>query len=465
VTERRGIPLLLAPFAAALLAFGIAGFATREGHATVDVYEQGLAAIGALAIAVLALATRPAWPLSIGIALTAFSGHWDDMGVPVTVDRLLIGVGIVSLLVRERLKDRDALRTRPVDWLLMLAAIYAVFSAFLAGTMDEHVVRYALLDRFSLLGFVLFFVAPKAFRDPRDRQVLLGTLVALGAYLGVTAFCEKAGLRALVFPTYINDITVGIHYGRARGPFTESAAMGLALFGCGVAAAIAAATWRDFKWRRVAAGVVLLCALGVLLTLTRAAWLAAGAGTIAALLFVPETRRYVLPAIIGGTVLVVGAFAVIPGLHREVRERTNEKQPVWDRKNSNAAALRMIADKPLLGFGWGMYPHRSAPYYRQAKDYPLSGVLNIHNVYLGNAVELGLVGALLWLVACAVAIGGAILRRGPPSLRPWKVGLVALAVGYATVGLTTPLGYVLPAMLLWTVAGLAWGEDDGFATS
>jgi hypothetical protein len=184
VTERRGIPLALLPFAAALLAFGVARFATREGHASVDVYEQGVAAIGALAVVVLALATRPAWPLSIEIALTAFSGHWDDMGIPVTVDRLLIATGIVSLLVRERQKDRYALHTRPVDWLLMLAAIYAVFSAVLAGTLDEHIVRYALLDRFSLLGFVLFFVAPKAFRETRDRQVLLGTLVALGAYLG-----------------------------------------------------------------------------------------------------------------------------------------------------------------------------------------------------------------------------------------------------------------------------------------
>jgi O-antigen ligase len=121
----------------------------------------------------------------------------------------------------------------------------------------------------------------------------------------------------------------------------------------------------------------------------------------------------------------------------------------------------MIEAKPLLGFGWGRFPDKSVDYYRQSPDYPLTGVHNVHNVYLANAVELGLLGALLWLAGCVVAVGGAVLRRGPPSLRPWKLGLIAIALSYAIVGLTTPLGYVLPAMLMWTIAGLAWGEDAG----
>ena len=166
------------------------------------------------------------------------------------------------------------------------------------------------------------------------------------------------------------------------------------------------------------------------------------------------------------------ALAAIPGLQASVRERTNEKEPVWDRRNSNAAATRMIAAKPLVGFGWGRFANDSADYYRQAATYPLTSVRNVHNVYLANAVELGLLGALLWLqainycfksdallwlVACVVAVGGAVMRRGPPELRPWKIGLIAVAVSYAVVGLTTPLGYVLPALLMWTWAGIARG--------
>jgi putative inorganic carbon (hco3(-)) transporter len=136
---------------------------------------------------------------------------------------------------------------------------------------------------------------------------------------------------------------------------------------------------------------------------------------------------------------------------------------LWDRKNSNAAALRMIDAKPLFGFGWGRFASDSPDYYRQAFDYPLTGVRNVHNVYLANAVELGLLGGGLWLLACLVAIGGAIMRRGPPPLRDWRIGLIAVAVSYAVVGMTTPLGYPFSALLMWTWAGLVWGERRPFS--
>ena len=113
------------------------------------------------------------------------------------------------------IRSPDALRTRPIDWLLALVAIYAVGSALIADTFQYEHVRFALLDRLSVLGFVLFFVAPKAYREERDRQILLGALVALGGYLGLTAVFEEIGPEALVVPGYITDPTVG-HPSRSR---------------------------------------------------------------------------------------------------------------------------------------------------------------------------------------------------------------------------------------------------------
>jgi putative inorganic carbon (hco3(-)) transporter len=305
---------------------------------------------------------------------------------------------------------------------------------------------------------VLFFVAPRVYRGERERQVLLGTLVALGGYLGLTALLETTGPEALVFPQYILDPAIGTHADRARGPFAEAGANGLMLFFCGVAAALAVMRWRDRRARGAAGLVVLLCALGVLLTVTRAAWLGAVVGTLAALLVARETRRYIVPAIAVGAVGALLAFALIPGLQDRADKRANDQYPLWDRKNSNAAALRMIAAKPVLGFGWGRFATDSFGYYRQSPDYPLTYVDHVHNVYLGNAVELGLLGALLWLGVVAVVAVGSVLRRGPPEMRMWKLALVALVVGYAVVATTTPLGFTAPTLLLWTWAGLAWGE-------
>jgi putative inorganic carbon (hco3(-)) transporter len=446
----------LAPIAGLALSAGLLSWLFISGRPMVRPFETAAIILGAQAAAAIVFAVRPAWPVSLGLALTVFSGHWANMGVPFALDRLMLAAGIISTLVRARVRSADALRSRPVDWLLATVALYAVVSAVLAGTISDHGARFALIDRFSLLGFVLFFVAPLAFREPRDRRVLLGTLVVLGGYLGLTALFETTGPKALVLPHYISDPSIGGNFDRARGPFVEAGANGLALYGCGVAAVLAACTWHDRRWRAVAAVVAGLCALGVLLTVTRAAWIASGAATVVALLATHQTRRLLVPAAMVAAVGVVVAFAAIPGLHGRASDRTSAQPPIWDRKNSNAAALRMIAQRPVLGFGWGRFVGDSPNYYRQSPDYPLTFVNNVHNVYLANAVELGLLGAGLWLFAVAVVAVGTVLRRGPPWIGPWKLAFIALATAYLLTAATVPLNFAESTLVLWTLAGVIW---------
>ena len=456
MTAPRAYPLVAVPVVAALAAATAAGLI--RGGDTVDAFEYALSLLAAIAAVGVALTVRPAWPLSIGLALTVFSGNWDTLGLPIPFDRLLIVTGIVSALARARLRDRDALRTRPIDWLLVAVATYGIVSAVLAGTLDDDpLARFALIDRYSLFGFVIFFAAPLAFAEERDRRILMATLTVTGAYLGLTALFETIDVDALVLPDYISDPAVGRHFGRARGPFAEAAANGLMLFMCGVAAAIAAVTWRDLRRRVLAGAVVALCALGVLLTVTRAAWLAAGVGGIVALLAYSGTRRYVVYVVVASALGVLGAFAVVPNLRQQAEQRVDDDWPLWDRRNSNAAALRMLADRPVLGFGWGRFPYDSEDYYRQSPDYPLTFVREVHSVFLNIAVELGLLGALLWFGAAVTVAVGAVGRRGPPSLGPWKVGFIGLVVAYAVVATTSPLAFAGPTLLLWAWAGVAWG--------
>lgn len=460
MSHQRALPLVVAPIAAVVVGVAAFGLALGSGMSELDAYERAVGVLAAAGLAAIAVVARPAWSLSLGLAMAVFSGHWGDMGFPVPLDRVLLTIGIVATIVREWRTTPENLKTRPIHWLLAVVALYAATSAVLSGTLHDSESRFALLDRFSLVAFVLFFVAPIAFRDARDRQILLGTLVALGGYLGLTALIETAGPRGLLLPRYIDDPTVGIHFDRARGPFTEAAANGLALYACAVAAAVAAVTWRDRRWRGLAGLIAALCLLGTLFTLTRAVWLAAAIASVLALLAARETRRFVLPAGVVGVCMVLVAFAAIPGLESRAQARENDKAPLWDRRNSNAAALRMIAERPIIGFGWGKFATDSLNYYRQSPDYPLTLVRDVHNVYLANAVELGLIGGGLWLLALALAVGGGVLRRGPPELRPWRIGLVAVAASYGVAAMTTPLAFTLPTLLLWTWAGIAWAGAD-----
>lgn len=455
--QRVPLRALYALGALGLLLAAAAGAARSGTGDPADAFQGAAAGIAGLAIVVTSFVVRPAWPLSLGVALAAFSGHWDEMNMPVPLDRLLILTGIGSALFR-KWREEGGLRTRPIDWLLVVVAGYAICSAVIAGTIDESSPRFNLLDRFSLVAFVAFFVAPFAFREARDRQILLGTLVALGAYLGLTALIETVGPRSILVPAYIDDPLVGTHFDRARGPFAEAAANGMILYACVIASVIAALTWRDRRLRGIAIAVAGLCLLGTLLTVTRAIWIGTIAGTLITLLAARETRRFVLAAIVAGALVVLLAFAAIPGLQSQAQERSENDRPVWARQNSNAAALRMLDEKPTFGFGWGTYRTESQGYYRQADDYPLVFIQDVHNLFLGNAVELGLLGAGLWLFVLVWAVGGAITKRGPPDLRPWKLGLIGMACMYAVVGSTTPLSFTMPTLLLWIWAGVCWVE-------
>jgi putative inorganic carbon (HCO3(-)) transporter len=399
--------------------------------------------------------------LSFALAAEIFSGNWGNFGMPGALDRVLLVLGLVALVLGgvRAVSDRN-LRLRPIHMVLLAAATFATASSIAAHTFDLSKARFALLDRFGLVPFLMFCLAPLVFGRERQRRFLLGVLIAVGAYIGLVNFFEGVGLKGLVFPTYITDPAVGLHFGRARGPFVEAVADGLSLYMCAVAAAIGITVWRKRWIRVVCVAVIGLAALGVLFTLTRAVWIGAIAGTLVAMLVVPRARRWVLPVVLVGVVATMAVFLLVPGLESKASSRIDDQSPVWARYNTNSAALRMVEARPLFGFGWQTFPLVGTDYMRQAERYPLAGSagLEVHNVFLSHAAELGLVGGLLWAAALLGAIGGAIVRRGPPELHPWRVGLLAIFVAFLVIANFGPLSYPFPNLLLWTWAGIAGSE-------
>jgi putative inorganic carbon (HCO3(-)) transporter len=457
---------LAALAAAAAVPVVVMGSDTLTAHVS---FPRVMALIAVLSAAYLATQIDVAWTFSAAIALSVFSGNADRLGFPIGPDRLAFAFGLAVLVWRWRPwasspHGRPALTapSRPLAWLLALAVAYAISSAAWAGTLTRHDGLYGLLDRFGIVPFAMFLLAPTVFATERQRMVLLGALVALGGYLGVTAVAEGLNIDQLVFPSYILDPSVGIHGSRARGPFVEAVANGLGLIGCGAAAAVALARWRDAFARAAAMIVLTLCAAGVVLTLTRAVWLAAIIAPVIALLCSRATRRLVLPATVAAALVAGAAFVAVPGLGDRADARAQDERPIWDRLNTDAAALRMIEVRPLQGYGWNSFAERSPEYMRQAESYPLTGAgLVAHNVFLSHAVELGLIGAALWALAFCAAIFGPILRRAGPLLEPWRLGLVALAVAWVVVASFGPLGYAFPTLLLWTWAGVVATRQRG----
>lgn len=450
---REGLPGVVVRIGVGVVALGIVGFAFT-GSPAAPMAAVGV--IGAAGATYLAWFTSPAWLVSIGLACTIFSGNSEHLGLPIGPDRILIAGGLAAIALRTPgYRPERTITWRPLHAVLAAVAAIGIVSAYAAGTLVDSDGLFALLDVLGLVPFTLFTLAPLIYGSERDRDSLLTVLVITGLYLGATGILEALELHDLVFPRYIVDPGVGIHADRARGPFVEAVAMGIGLYGCAVSAAVASFTWTSRRKVVLARIVCALCLLATIFTLTRAVWLATVVATGTALLASPRTRGVMVPIFVVGALALVSALLFVPGFAERATERSSDERPIWDRRNTNRAAIEMVRERPLTGIGWHTFEEKSPEYMTVSPNYPLTGVdIPVHNVPLSHAAELGLPAAVLWALGLLFAVASGVLRPGPESLDPWRLGMVALFVHWLIVASFGPLTYPFPNLLLWTWAGV-----------
>lgn len=424
-----------------------------------------------LAIAIGVLAVRKLWEqppaltACIALALTIFSGGWSRMGLGgLPFDRLLLVTVLLMFFLRAPgVAHSPRLQIKPLHLLLGLTILYMVGSAAVAGTLGVEASFLGLIDRVGIAPYLMFLIAPAVFAGERERNMLLITLVALGAYLGLTAIFESLGPHSLVFPHYIAQADLELRGERAGGPFQSSVSEGSANFACAVAALIAFTKWHGLRRRYFAAAVAVICLSGCFLTLERGVWIAAVVAAVVAALATRQGRRWIVPGLLTCALVVGGGLTLSSGLANKTSSRVNDELSVWDRENQTQAGLRMFEAKPLLGFGWNRYESDSPEYFRQSPDYPLTGVSTpqqerpLHETYLAYLVEIGLVGTMLVLGSLIWGIGQGVFGPGGAELRSWKLGLLAVGTFFLVVGIFNPYEAPFPVLLLWTWVGVAFG--------
>jgi hypothetical protein len=418
-------------------------------------------------IAVCAIWVVPAsWSLCAALVLTMFDGNWQYfLGLPQSVspDRFVLALALLAICARAPgASDRLPIRFRPLYILMYIAGAYAIADSIFYKTIFQHADILDLLDRMMIMGWLVFIIAPAAFAKESDRRVFLGTLVGMGIYLGFTGIFEILGPHSLVFPRYINDPGVGIHWGRARGPFVEAAYNGLALYACILASLVALRTWKARVPRALAVLALAVCGVSLLLTFQRTVWLAVGISAPIVMLIVPQLRRYLIPAVLTVAAMVGIAYVSSNTVRNSLHTRTTDSQSVRDRLSSNAAAETMILDRPALGFGWGRFVTLSPSYYQTSNSYVVwdERAMPVHDVYLSIAVDLGLIGFALWGCILLVGVGKAIFsRRAPPDVRPLRITLGALFGMWLAAGLTSPLGSSFQSLIIWLWAAVIVGGE------
>lgn len=431
-----------------------------------DILIVGLGLV-ALAGVYLASRTDVTVILVAALILELFSGNWALMGIPGPLDRVAMAVALGALVLKgARNVGARRLVLKPLHLVLLSALAWCAASGLVAGTITGSLGFYAWVDRFGLFPFLLFCLAPIFFGTPRQRNILLVGLVGMGLYLGYTGCMEGLHLWKLVFPRYIANPNVGIQWGRARGPFLESTGDGFCTFVCATAAAIGLKTWS--KRAHWVCFLTIGLDLGTLFfTLTRGVWIGTFVGVVATMMLTQRTRRILVPLLLAGFIAVAGTLVVSPTIRAEAFGRAESQSPVWDRQNTDLAALRIIEEKPLFGVGWENFHNVSINYMLQQPGYPITGVgLEVHNVFLSHAAELGIPGLLLWLAGFLGAVRrgllpGGLTRRGGPSNSPpdpelqlWRAGGFAIVLCFFVIADLAPFSEALPNSLLWMWLGI-----------
>jgi O-antigen ligase len=385
----------------------------------------------------------PAWRWREGLLLLgafqyAFGYAWTAMGV------------LLLLLLGELFAGEPVWRRTGLDWSLLVLCAALFFSATHSAWPDRAL---ASTVQFGLGAFVVVRATVLAADRPSFTRRWVGAL-ALGAAAAALLGALGIGLTP---------------YHRAQMPYMGPNAFATTLaVGLVMATGLLHDSLRRRRGRLVTAGWAIGVAgilVGLILTWSRGAWLAAGMG-LGALAVATRSRR---TAMVVGYVVLLAALAAPFAAPRwptqavRVDERPGAAHPVG-RLAMWGAALRMAADHPWTGTGFTTYERAYSRY--QTLPAGMGPPPHAHNLFLTFAAETGLPGT----AALAAFLGTGLLaawRWGRGGAQdPDRAGLAAIVLGamVALLGHQLVDGTLLGSSVafgLYALLGLAVSGDGG----
>ncbi len=310
-----------------------------------------------------------------------------------------------------------------------------------------------------VLGVAVAMAVAAVCADRVDLARVLGALLVVGtavaAYAILTAGHQEAVLGG------------GVVSGRATGPFVQPNELGAFLAAMFVLGLGALAWTSSRRTRYLALVAVAVIFVGLLMSLSRGAWMGAVLGSVVLLVAVPSIRRplAVLLAAAAAVVAVVASVgsspevAVVGGrlatLGNPADNPYDNRAAIW------AEAVRQIEWRPMLGNGPGSFPEVAA---RTTSTSQGLSAEHAHNLVLTSAAEYGLVGLAVLLV-----VGGCLATGAWRAVRALRAsgrvheaatcatlaGAMATLVGHGLVDY--PLRNSLMYLTCWVLLGALVG--------
>lgn len=354
----------------------------------------------------------------------------------------IIAAYALALLAMRRMPART-----PLD--LPVLAVMAAIALGVAGSLDRRVSLEAVLPILPAIP-LFYLVADHRFADAdtlRRAVLIAGVTVACFAlasvwrqwqgWLDLVRAVDGGVSRATLLPPSVPRVEgVGSHPNVLGAVLAIATPFFVLSFGA------------TRRLERAAAAVGLVIALAALFfTLSRAAWVAAAAGTCvtAAGMVLGSGRTLRLRPVLGGTGVLVALALVAAAALGGARPDWLFRDSLDPRADMRRAGIEMFKERPLTGNGPGLYV---ALYPRHDGAYPFAAV-HSHNVAVQIAADYGLAGLL----------AGALMLGATAALFVWRFvrgdaaqrRLVAGASGAVTAFLVHGLAdapHLFPEVLL-----------------
>lgn len=349
-------------------------------------------------LVIIALLGSPTFFVFINDALTP---------IPfVTAERLIFVLLFAPLIIGTIYRRRPPVRLLMVERLILILVAIMLVSLIVGLQSRPESQQGPDISFFfqgylmPLVGFIL--VRRQSWSEGRIRR-LFHWIAVTGAISGIVAIIHFATGTNILEASWIELNTQ--HEGRATGPFANSTEFGgVCLMG------MIAGMWliRDARGQSIfwLVFAILLSIIGVLLSQTRAVWVAVILATFLLAYFDPRIRKLVFgPAILA----MVATALVVPFIagNSQFQERITEVSPIYNRLTSIGTAGNVIADHPITGVGFGKKTFEIAKPGRYADFGGVSGsyAVNLgppHNEWLHMIAMLGIPAGLMYIVIWAI---------------------------------------------------------------
>ena len=355
--------------------------------------------------------------------------------MPITIDRVLLGLLVVMYAVYRKLGWIEARPTTAADAVLLTLIGVLAMSVFSHDWKINRSQPLSYLVFLWLMPQALYWVVRHVEFTERRLRWVFATFAVLGIYLAITAVFEAKYKWSMVYPRYIVSPQFKEWLGRGRGPLLNPAGNGILMTICLACGLMSWPRFGQFGKLLLACVFTPVMLLGVYCTLTRSAWMGV-ASAMVLLMAIYLPRQWRMPTIV--TVLLVSLFTAAANWDHLLAFKRDKNLTAADAADSASlrpilayVAAKMFVDRPVAGCGLGQYAQASLPYLADRSiDLPVAKVEPYvqHNAVLSLLVETGLLGAVAYVLLIALWVREAWRLWRSEDVPQWQrqAGLVFL---------------------------------------